>query len=37
MKLEQKLLQWFGHVRRMDRKRIQRIPELKVKGKRCMG
>jgi hypothetical protein len=35
--LEKKQLQWFAHVKRMDRTRISRTSELKLKGKRCMG
>jgi hypothetical protein len=36
--LEEKLLKWFGHVKRMDKTRMPRTAlQLKFKGKRPMG
>jgi hypothetical protein len=32
--LEGKQLQWFRHVKRMDRTRMRRVSEFKYKGKR---
>jgi hypothetical protein len=37
MELEEKRLQWFGHVKRMDGTRATRTLEFKFKGGRRMG